>query len=156
MPNIKTILYCEDDPVIRLAYKKSLEQAGYHVMYAEDGLEGLKCLHRCVPDIVVLDLMMPKFSGEELLKFICDDVRFHEIPLIILSNNPQVDEDYAAIAARADRHFLKYRCTPAALLTAIQEIFAEVSRETDEVTPEDSDSLTLERLKRLVGSGPSS
>jgi DNA-binding response OmpR family regulator len=153
MPNVKTILYCEDDPVIRLAYKNGLEQAGYHVMYAEDGLEGLKCLHRCVPDVVVLDLMMPKFSGEELLKFICDDVRYHEFPLIILSNNPQVEENYAELAARADRHLVKYHCTPAILLQAIQEIIAGVPEEKPETASEDSDSLTLERLKRLVGAG---
>jgi CheY-like chemotaxis protein len=155
MANVKTILYCEDDPVIRLAYKKSLEQAGYHVLYAEDGLEGLKCLHRCVPDLVVLDLMMPKFSGEELLKFICNDARFHEIPLIILSNNPQVEDDYRLIAGRADRHLTKYRCTPAKLLTAIEEIFSAAALDGSEASAEDSDSLTFERLRRLVIGGSS-
>jgi CheY-like chemotaxis protein len=119
---IKTILYAEDDPVVRLVYKNCLEKAGFEVTCAVDGLEALKCLRSFVPDLVVLDLMMPKFSGEEVLKFICTDSRLHEKPLIILSNNSQVEKGYQDVSGRADKYLVKYHCTPAILLEKIQEI----------------------------------
>jgi len=121
---IKTILYAEDDPVVRLVYKNCLEKAGFHVTCAQDGLEALKCLNTFSPDLVVLDLMMPRFSGEEVLKFICNDPRFHEKPLIILSNSSQVEKEYQDISGRADKYLVKHECTPAILLEKIQEIFA--------------------------------
>ena len=121
---IKTILYAEDDPVVRLVYKQSLEKAGYRVTCAQDGLEALKYLHEFVPDLVVLDLAMPRFSGEEVLKFICGDPVLHEKPLIILSNSSQVEKGYQDISGRADKHLVKDHCTPALLLETVQQIFA--------------------------------
>ena len=121
---IKTILYAEDDPVVRRVYMQCLEKAGYSVTCAQDGLEALKCLHSFVPDLVVLDLMMPRFSGEEVLKFICNDPLLHDKPLIILSNNSQVEKEYQDISGRADKFLVKSECTPAILLEKIQEIFA--------------------------------
>jgi DNA-binding response OmpR family regulator len=120
----KIILYAEDDPVVRLVYKNCLEKAGFQVICAQDGLETLKYLNTCEPDLVVLDLMMPRFSGEEVLKFICNDSRFHEKPLIILSNSSQVEKEYQDISGRADKYLVKYECTPAILLEKVQEIFA--------------------------------
>jgi two-component system phosphate regulon response regulator PhoB len=155
MPNVRTILYCEDDPVVRHVYKKRLEQAGFHVLYAEDGLEALKCLHKFVPDLVVLDLMMPKFSGEEVLKFICNEPRLHEIPLIILSSNPKVEEEYAQISGRADRYMVKYNCTPDKLIETIQEIFAGPPQENPDNPIEGSDSIKFEKILRLVGGSSS-
>jgi CheY-like chemotaxis protein len=120
----KTILYAEDDPVVRLVYKQCLEKGGYHVACAPDGLEALKCLHAFVPDLVVLDLTMPRFSGEEVLKFICNDPLLHDKPLIILSNSSEVEREYQDISGRADKYLIKSECTPAILLEKIQEILA--------------------------------
>ena len=150
MPAVKTILYCEDDPVVRLVYKKRLEQAGYHVLYAEDGLEALKCLHQLVPDLVVLDLMMPKFSGEEVLKYVCSEPRLHEVPLVILSTNPEVDEGYRQISGRADKYLVKYHCTPDKLLAAIHDIF-NPAREALADLGENSDTIKFEKIRQLVG-----
>jgi len=154
MPNVKTILYCEDDPIVRRVYKQRLDKAGFHVLYAEDGLEALRCLHKFVPDLVVLDLMMPKFSGEEVLKFICNEPRLHEIPLIILSTNSEVEDGYQQISGRADRYLVKYNCTPDKLLETIQEIFAGSPQENLDDPNGESDTSILEKIKRLVGGSP--
>jgi len=155
MANVKTILYCEDDALVRRVYKRRLEQAGFHILYAEDGLEALKYLGQFVPDLVVLDLMMPKFSGEEVLKFICTDSRLHEIPLIILSSSSEMKDEYQQISGRADKYLVKYSCTPDKLLATIQEIFAGPSQKISEDPIEDSDSATFEKIQRLVcGSSP--
>jgi DNA-binding response OmpR family regulator len=149
MATVKTILYCEDDPVVRHIYKKRMEQEGFHVLYAEDGLEALKCLHTLAPDLVVLDLMMPKFSGEEVLKYVCNEPRLHEVPLVILSSNPDVDEGYRQISGRADKYLVKYHCTPDKLLAAIHEIF-NPAQETLADLGEDSDTLMFEKIQQLV------
>lgn len=156
MTTVKTILYCEDDPIVRRVYKQRLDQAGYHVLYAEDGLEALRCLHTLVPDLVVLDLMMPKFSGEEVLRFICNEPRLHEVPLIILSTNSEVEEGYAQISGRADKYLVKYNCTPDKLLATIQEIFNGPVHETLDDLDEDSDTAMFEKIKQLVGGNPAS
>jgi CheY-like chemotaxis protein len=121
---IKTILYCEDDPVVLTVYRKQLQQAGYHVIPAQDGLESMKNLSMFVPDLVVLDLLMPKFNGEEVLKYICNTPRLAKTPLIILSSNSVVDVGHEHLLERADKRLIKYHCTPAILLATIQEIFA--------------------------------
>jgi two-component system phosphate regulon response regulator PhoB len=150
MPAVKTILYCEDDPVVRHVYKKRMEKEGFHVLYAEDGLEALKCLHKLVPDLVVLDLMMPKFSGEEVLRYICNEPRLHEVPLIILSTNPEVEQEYAQMSGRADKYLVKYHCSPDKLLAVIQEIFNGPAQETLGDLGGGSDTKMFEKIKQLV------
>jgi CheY-like chemotaxis protein len=124
MAKIRTILYCEDDLVVLTVYRRQLQQAGYHVVPAQDGLEAMKNLSMFVPDLVVLDLMMPKFNGEEVLQFISANPRLAKVPLIILSSNSVVDVEHEHLLERADKRLLKYNCTPAILAATIQELFA--------------------------------
>ncbi|HTR42823.1 MAG TPA: response regulator, partial [Pseudomonadales bacterium] len=67
--DIKTILFVEDSEVEMLAYKSMLERAGYCVQTAKDGLQAMRVLHNIVPDLVLLDLVLPRFDGVEVLKF---------------------------------------------------------------------------------------
>jgi CheY-like chemotaxis protein len=124
MAKVKTILYCEDDLVVLTLYRKHLQQAGYHVIPAQDGLEAMKNLSMFVPDLVVLDLMMPKFSGEEVLKFICNNPRLAKVPLFILSSNTVEEVEHEYLFERANKRLLKYNCTPTILLDMIKELFA--------------------------------
>src|SRR5208282_5712685 len=63
----KTIIFVEDNPVVLMAYRNRLQREGFHVESAQDGLEALKILSQFVPDLVVLDLLLPKLSGVEVL-----------------------------------------------------------------------------------------
>jgi CheY-like chemotaxis protein len=126
----KTILYCEDDPVVLMAYSKQLQQAGYYVITAQDGLEAMKNLALFVPDLVVLDLMMPKFNGEEVLRFICKNERLARVPLVILSSNSVLEVATEHFLERADKRLLKDFCTPALLLETIQALFSDRLQET--------------------------
>ena len=127
---MKTILYCEDDPVVLMAYCKRLQQAGYYVISAQDGLEAMKNLSIFVPDMVVLDLMMPKFNGEEVLHFICKHERLARVPLVILSSNSVLDVATEQFLERADKRLLKDFCPPAILLETIHELFSGQLQET--------------------------
>lgn len=121
MAKAKTILFAEDDQVLMEVYRKHLQRAGYHVVPALDGLETLKYLSIFVPDLLVLDLMMPKFDGEELLKFICTTPRLANLPLFILSSNSIIFADQEHLLQRAEKYLIKQSCTPAILLRAIQD-----------------------------------
>ena len=125
-PNkIRTILYIEDDAVVLKAYQKRLQQAGFHVIPAHDGLEAIKRLSTIVPDLVLLDLVMPRFSGSEVLQFIRTHQTLASIPVIVLSTNSVDDAEQEHLLESASRRILKSLCTPAILLNAIQEVLTD-------------------------------
>ncbi len=129
MIKTKTILYVEDDPVVLTAYRHRLEGEGYSVESAKDGLEAMKVLLRLVPDLVVLDLMLPKFDGGDVLKFMQANPRLKAVPVIILSTNSIVDADEEYVLEGANRRFLKNQCTFPMLLEAIQQLLTETPAE---------------------------
>ena len=134
MTKVRTILYAEDDLVALTVYKKKLEQAGFHVIPARDGLEAIKNLTISVPDLVLLDLMMPKFSGEEVLQFIRDNPRLASVPVIILSTNSIRDLAQEHVLEKADKRIIKSRCTSESLLEAIQYLLAGVEADKNELS----------------------
>jgi two-component system, chemotaxis family, sensor kinase CheA len=132
MTKVRTILYAEDDLIVLTVYKKRLEAAGFHVIPARDGLEAIKNLSIFVPDLVLLDLMMPKFNGEEVLQFIRTNPRFAKMPVIILSTNSIRDLAQEHVLEKADKRLIKSRCTSESLLEAIQYLLAGVEAEKTE------------------------
>jgi CheY-like chemotaxis protein len=121
----KTILYAEDDEVTLTAYAKRLEQAGYSVQAAVDGLEAIKCLHHYPPDLMLLDLMLPKFSGEEVLKYVSSNPALGLIPVIVLSTNTIVSLENEPFVRRTEKQLLKHECTFPKLLEAIDTLLAD-------------------------------
>ena len=62
----KSILFVEDDAVVLTTYRNLLQREGFHIESAVDGLEALKALSQGTPDLIVLDLMLPKFDGADV------------------------------------------------------------------------------------------
>lgn len=85
MPN--KILVVDDDPDIREALIMILEQSGYQVITARNGIEGLASLKADQPDLMILDLLMPKMDGFSVLKEIKDPkwLGFKDMPIIVLT-----------------------------------------------------------------------
>ncbi len=81
-----------------------------------------------MPDLVVLDLMLPKFSGADVLKFTQSNPRLKSVPVIILSTSSISDPAEEYMLERAHKRLLKDSCTPAILLQAVRELLAEFSR----------------------------
>jgi len=121
----KTIFFVEDSEVERLAYLRVLERAGYLVKTAKDGLEGLRLLHNLVPDLVLLDLLLPKFDGVEVLKFIRSTPRLKSVPIVIFSTNSIIEVQDEPLLEGATRRLLKCQCNPAMMLETIHDIFIE-------------------------------
>ena len=118
----RTIVFVEDEPTVLMVYRNWLERHGFHIEPAKDGLEAMKILSQLVPDLVVLDLMLPRFTGADVLKFTQSNPRLKDVPVIILSASSISDPTEEYILERAHKRLLKDSCTPAILLRAVQEL----------------------------------
>lgn len=122
MSKVRTILYAEDDMVVLTVHRMRLQKAGFHVIAAHDGLDAIKKLSTFVPDLVLLDLMLPRFYGEEVLQFIQANPSLAKVPVIILSTNSVRDITQESLLGRASRRLIKSNCNSAMLLEVIQEV----------------------------------
>jgi len=88
----KRIVIVEDDMVILKALNIQLLDAGYKVLFASDGETGFRLIKKEAPDLILLDLVLPKLNGFELLKKIQKNPKTKKIPVLVLSNLGQ-DQD---------------------------------------------------------------
>ncbi|MBU0572027.1 MAG: response regulator [Patescibacteria group bacterium] len=88
----KKILIAEDEEFLRSIIKSKLTKAGYEVLEASDGEAALKSIRDEGPSLVLLDLMMPKMNGYDVLKKIQEDPALSKVPVIILSNLGQLND----------------------------------------------------------------
>lgn len=86
---MKKILLIEDEEIIIGLLEKKLLQEGYEVVIAKDGLAGLEKMREIRPDLVLLDIVMPKMGGFEVMEEMQKDQGLKEIPTIIISNSGQ-------------------------------------------------------------------
>lgn len=118
------ILIVDDDPLVQLAYESALARRGFQVELAEDGVAALKAMHRLKPDVLILDLMMPKLSGIDVLRVMREQGDLSDVPVIIFTNSYINSESARAAGLAAQKALLKAHCTPATLEQAIHEVLA--------------------------------
>lgn len=94
--NGKRILLVEDDRFLRRACEASLRQRGFTVIAAMDGEEGLRLARSETPDLILLDLLMPKLPGLEVLRALKADPATKAIPVLVLSNSSR-EQDVAEV-----------------------------------------------------------
>ncbi len=80
-----TILIVDDDLIVRSTLAALLEKPNYHVEMAEDGLQGLEMAKQLNPDLILLDVMMPRMNGYEVCKHIRSDPQIGEVPIIMIT-----------------------------------------------------------------------
>lgn len=85
MPDKKKILIIEDEPALLRALEDKLEHDGFVVVGAETGEEGVEKIKQEKPNLVLLDLMLPGMSGEEVLKKSREIKKFTDLPIIVMS-----------------------------------------------------------------------
>jgi DNA-binding response OmpR family regulator len=122
--SVKTILFVEDSEVELLAYRTAMEREGYCVHWAKDGLEAMRMLHNIIPDLVLLDLVLPRFDGVDVLKFIQAQASLKTVPVIIFSTNSIIESEDEGLLEGAAKRLLKSQCTPPIMLKTIRDIFA--------------------------------
>ena len=84
---MKKILYVEDDALIARVYSEKLAASGFDVVVAADGLAAVQRLREFTPDLVVLDLLMPKLTGVDVLKFMRGQPALKDTRIIVFSNS---------------------------------------------------------------------
>src|SRR6185295_2348946 len=123
MKAVKTILFVENDPVSLTMYQNRLQREGFYLDTAQDGLTALRILSQSTPDLVVLDLMLPRFNGGEVFKIMRTDKRLVNVPVIIFSN-AAMTEWPQDLSVGTTRCLPKSESTFPMLLQAIQELLA--------------------------------
>ena len=124
----KTILLVDDNPLVLAVYRGALERRGYRVESSGDGLEAMRKVVSVKPDLVVLDLLMPKVDGAYVLKFIRTNAELKSVRVIVLSDASIADAAQPALAQKPDAVFLKSQCTASLLVEKIRELLGEDSR----------------------------
>ena len=118
----KKILLVDDDAVILAVYGKKLAQSGFAVITAADGQKALDALRTDRPDLVVLDMMMPKLSGVEVLKFIRSQPALSSVPVAIFTNAFMDELAQASVEIGVQQTVIKAECTPAKLIVIANEL----------------------------------
>jgi len=119
---MKKVLLIEDDPVVAHVYRSSLEKLHYNTETCADGQSGLQRAQEYRPDAILLDLMLPKMNGIDLLKQIRNQQEFGALPVIVLTNAYIPNMIQEAFAARASQVFNKATITPQHILDALDQL----------------------------------
>lgn len=107
MDNKKRILVAEDDSFLARAYEGKLTRLGYEVKIAKDGDETLVMMESFDPNLLILDIMMPKKNGFDVLADIRQDPRWANLPVIVATNLAQPEDVVRAKELRADYYVVK-------------------------------------------------
>lgn len=107
MEKPKKILIVDDEADMRVMFSTRLEISNFEVIEAEDGEEGLEKAKKEKPDLIVLDLMLPKINGFEVCRMLKFDDAYKDIPIIVLSALSQQNEREKAAQCGADAYFIK-------------------------------------------------
>jgi DNA-binding response OmpR family regulator len=116
---MKKILIIEDDPVVAHIYRSRFEKEGFTVDVCADGQSGYYLLHDMKPDALLLDLMLPKLNGIELLKKIRAIREFEKLPVVVLTNAYVANMIHEAFTAGASGVFNKSSVTPRQIIDVI-------------------------------------
>lgn len=115
------ILFVDDDNFLRKVYQAELSERNYEVILAADGLEGLEKAQLEDPDLIILDMIMPKKNGFEVLTELQRNPKTRSIPVIILSNLGQEDDKQKGIDLGAVDYLKKDNMTLDILVDKISQ-----------------------------------
>jgi DNA-binding response OmpR family regulator len=114
------VLFVEDDPTVAQMYRLKLELDGYHVIMAKDGEEGLRLASEVDPDIVFLDIRLPKVDGFAVLEGLRSYDRTRNVPVVILSNYGEQELVERGLRLGALEYLIKSQTTPANLSRGVE------------------------------------
>ncbi len=122
---MKKVLIIEDEEELIDLLQKKLIQEGYEVEIARDGEEGLAKIRSGKPDLILLDIVMPKLGGFEVLEVTSKDESIKSIPIIVISNSGQPVEINRAIELGVKDYLIKVDFTPKEVLEKVKKQIGE-------------------------------
>lgn len=114
------VLFVEDDPTVAQMYRLKLELDGYQVIMAKDGEEGLRLANEIEPDIVFLDIRLPKVDGFAVLEGLRSREETRNVPVVILSNYGEQELVERGLKLGALEYLIKSQTTPANLSRGVE------------------------------------
>ncbi len=119
------ILLIEDDSFLVEMYTTKFELEGFEVVSAEDGKKGLEMVKKENPDIILLDILMPKMDGFAVLDALKKDEELADIPVILLTNLGQKDDVKKGFEKGAVGYLIKAHFMPSEVVDKIKKILKE-------------------------------
>jgi CheY-like chemotaxis protein len=157
--NKKTILVVDDEPDIRLFLKTVLEDAGFEVVTADNGKHALEKIKAHKPDLISLDLVMPRMGGLKLLKYLQKNPKLAEIPFIVVTAHARDElgkEDYLKLKAEkfliSPYSFMEKPVVPSEYISAIQKrlgLDEDAPCEAEDLKTKIKDILTTANKEKL-------
>ena len=121
---MKRILIIDDNQMVVNLYRSAFASAGFGVEFANDGESGIAAAKRTPPDVVLLDLMMPKMSGVDVLKALRQDPILSDVPVIVISNAYTPERMDQLWKAGATQILTKASTRPSVLVDAVRTALA--------------------------------
>jgi len=124
MAEEKKVVVADDEPFILSALQDTLSE-DYKVYTATNGKEAIKMVEKVMPDLIILDVMMPEMDGLEACKVLKRNAATGNIPIIILTAKGQITDIEKGFKSGADAYIVK-PFSPARLIEKVEEIFEKV------------------------------
>jgi len=162
----KTVLVVDDEADVRNFLKTALKESGFNVILAEDGNIALEQIKKQIPDLISLDLVMPKKSGAKLYRELSKSKEWSKIPVIIVTGHARDDlgkSDLKELTMSGPGIYLEKPVKPTNYIAAIKKILGMETTEDESETAEmvemqndlknfidDADPATLKKLRELL------
>jgi CheY-like chemotaxis protein len=115
------ILLVDDDMTLHEMYAERLKGEGYVIVSAYDGEEAIDKAYKEIPDLILLDIMMPKINGIDVMKKLREDEKTDDIPIILLTALVQEINKIKDMMKPCDQYLIKSETMPAQVLEAIEK-----------------------------------
>lgn len=119
---MKKILVVEDDKFLSSAYRVKLTKANFQVKITSDGKEALQALDSFVPDLIILDLVMPVMDGFSVLESLRKDERYKKTPVLVASNLGESEDIVKATKLGATDYIVKTDLSMKKLIERIKQL----------------------------------
>lgn len=129
----KKVLLVEDSKIVQQLYRNKLVLEQFSVLTADNGMEAIKILSNQIPDIILLDLMMPVMDGYKVLQVIKTDPKLSHIPVLVFSAKGQPEEVEKALSLGAAGYIIKATTKPNEVIEQIKKIL-EQKPQAQEIT----------------------
>ncbi|MCW5200762.1 response regulator [Desulfobulbus sp. F4] len=132
--NKRTVLVVEDSPTTRKVIKMTLQSGGFRVIEAVDGVEALSKLNDDRPDMVLLDIMLPKIDGYKILSILKKNGETKDIPVVMLTSKNRILDKVKGHLSAASAYLTK-PFKPAELISVVSSILDKTAPEEANATP---------------------
>ena len=121
----KKILFIEDESALQKTFGEILKQEGYEMISALDGETGLRLAKSEKPDLILLDLILPKIHGFDVLKKLKGDKETKDIPVIVLTNLEKIEDVDKALELGATTYLIKAQYSLEEVVEKIKKVLQE-------------------------------